>query len=98
MTIPPFPLASSGRRPRAGPGRQPGEAHPAGSLVVGGLAVTLMVGPALIAVLPMIFAGRFDGAGAQSILPLQLVPVLAVGRVLLSVVLVANFVRSRELE
>jgi hypothetical protein len=65
---------------------------------VGGLAATFMVGPALIAVLPMIFAGRLDGAGVQPMLPVQLVPILALGRVLLSVVLVANFIRSTELE
>src|SRR5216684_3724590 len=98
MTPPPIPLVGSGRRPRAGPGRQPGEAHPAGSLVVGGLAATFMLGPALVAVLPMIFAGRLDGGGVQAVPPFQLVPILALGRLLLSALLVANFIRSRELE
>jgi hypothetical protein len=102
MTPPPVPLVGSGRRPSAGPGRQLGQArcttHLAGGLVVGGLAATLMVSPALIAVLAMIFAGRLDVASAQPMLPFQLVPVLELGRVLLTVVLAAHVIRATEQE
>lgn len=102
MTLSPSPLVGSGRRPGAGPGRQFGPpldvTHQISSLVVIGLAVTLMVGPALVAVLAMIFAGRLDAPRVQPILPVQVVPILELGRVLLTVVLAANVIRATELE
>jgi hypothetical protein len=102
MTPPPFPLVGSGRRPSAGPGRQLGPplhgAHPISTLVVGGLAATLMVSPAAISVLAMVLAGRLDATGVQPILPFQLVPILEVGRVLVTVVLAASVIRATELE
>lgn len=102
MTPSPFLLVGSGRRPSAGPGRQFGPplhaTHPISSLVVIGLAATLMVSPALVAVLAMIFAGRLDAASVEPILPFQLVPILELGRVLLTVVLAANVIRATELE
>jgi hypothetical protein len=102
MTLSPSPLVGSGRRPSAGPGRQFGPplsaTHPFSSLVVIGLAATLMVGPALIAVLAVIFAGRLDAPRVQPVLPVQLMPILEFGRVLLTLVLAAKVIRTTELE
>jgi hypothetical protein len=102
MTLSPLPLESSGRRPSAGPGRQSGPqlyiARPIASLVVVGLAATLMVGPSLIAVLPAVVAGRLAAPSVPAIMPIQLVAMLEVGRALLTVVLAAKIVRTTELE
>jgi hypothetical protein len=57
-----------------------------------------MVGPALIAVLAMIFSGRLDAPRVQPILPVQLVPILEFGRVLLPVVLAVKVIRATEVE
>jgi hypothetical protein len=102
MTLPPIPLVGSGRRPGAGPGRQSGPsprfAQPIAGLVVIGLAGILMVGPALISVLAMTFAGRLDAPGVQLTVPFQLAPILELARVLLTVVLAAKVIRATELE
>ena len=63
-----------------------------------GLVATLVLGPALIAVLSMIFAGRLDAPGFQPIVPFSLVPVLESGRVLVTLALAANVIRAKELE
>jgi hypothetical protein len=102
MTLSPLPLEGSGRRPSAGPGRQLGTQlsipRPIASLVVVVIAATLVVGPPLVAVLPAILFGRVDAPGVPAILPVQLVPMLALGRVLLTVFLAAKVIRSPELE
>ena len=96
MTRPPFPLVVSGRRPSAGPEHQFGRMQASATLIVIALVATLLLGPALIAVLSMIFAGRLDGPSVQPIVPFQLI--LESGRVLVTLALVAKVIKTGELE
>ena len=102
MIRPPSPLVRSGRRRCAGPGHQfappPEVTRPIASLVVIGLVATLVLGPALIAVLSMIFAGRLDPLGFQPVVPFNLVAMLESSRVLVTLVLATSVIRARELE
>jgi hypothetical protein len=102
LTRPPSPLVRSGRRSCAGPGHQFGRplysARPIASLIVIGLVATFVLGPALVAVLSIIFAGRLDGPNAQPIVPFNLVPILETGRVLVTLALATKLIRTREWE
>ena len=102
MNQPPYPLVSSGRRPSAGPGPQFGRPsfsiRPAASLIVIGVAVALMLSPAIVAVLSVTFAGRLDELGVQSIVPFHLASILESGRVLLTAALATKVIRATELE
>ena len=103
MNPSPLSLVSSGRRlPSAGPGRQPRRAalsvRPAAGLIVLGLALTLMVSPAVVAVLATSFAGRLQEAAIHSIALPHLAAVLESGRALLAFALVARVIQATELE
>lgn len=102
MTRPLPPLVRSGRRQCAGPGHQfcrpPFSIRPIASLIVIGLAATLMLSPAVVGVLSMIFARQLDGPGVQPIVPLPLVSILESGRVLCTLALATKVMRTSELE
>lgn len=98
---PPTPLDCSGRRFGAGPGRQVGcsldpTRQAAGAIVVG-VITALLLGPAVLAVLSMVFASPLDGPAIDSMLPAFLVPIFALGRLVVSVVMAAKVVRITEM-
>jgi hypothetical protein len=99
---PPYPLVSSGRRPSAGPGPQSARPslsiRPAASLIVIGLAATLMLSPAILAVLSMISSVRLDELGVQSIVPFHLASILESGRLLFTLALATKVMRATEQE
>jgi hypothetical protein len=102
LTRPPSPLVRSGRRSRAGPGHQFGcplyFARPIASLIVIGLVATLVLVPALVAVLSVILAGRLVGPSVQPTMPFDLAPVLESGRVLFTLALAIKVMRTKEME
>jgi hypothetical protein len=99
---PPYPLVSSGRRPSAGPEPQSARPsfsrRPAAGLIVIGVAAALMLSPAIVAVLSVTMAGRFDQLGIQSTVPFHLVPIFESGRVLITAALATKVMRATELE
>jgi len=102
VTYPPSLLVRSGRRIGAGPGHQAsapeglGRALAAALLVV--LCTGLMVSPALLAVIWVVFAGRPVEQPALWVERLHGIPVLEAGRVLVTVALVTKVTRTKELE
>jgi hypothetical protein len=67
-------------------------------LIVIGLTVTLMLSPAIVAGLSMMFAGRLPEPKFQPIAPFHLMPILESGRVLLTLALATKVMRTTELE
>ncbi|HLQ16332.1 MAG TPA: hypothetical protein VK256_10815 [Candidatus Eisenbacteria bacterium] len=102
MTYPPSLLVRSGRRLGAGPGHQAsapeglGRALAAALLVV--LCTALMVSPALLAAMWVVFAGGLVEQPAPWVEHLHGIPVLEAGRVLVTVALVTKVTRAKELE
>jgi hypothetical protein len=72
--------------------------RPIAGLIVAGLAATFLLGPALVAVLSLIFMGQPGGPRVQPIVPVPFAPVLESGRVLLTLVLAFKVLRTTELE
>jgi hypothetical protein len=67
-------------------------------LIVIGLAATLMLSPAVVAVLAMTSAVRLDELGFQSIVPFHLESILESGRLLFTLALAIKVMRATELE
>jgi hypothetical protein len=95
-------LHCSGRRIGAGPGLWDGTQPSIGRLIatalVIGLALTMVVAPASIAVLAMIWGERLDLAGAAPAMPFQLTPILDGAGALSTFVLAVGVIRSIENE
>jgi len=72
--------------------------RPIAGLIVAGLAITFLVGPALVAVLSLIFMGQPGNPRVQPIVPVPFAPVLESGRALLTLVLAIKVMQTRELE
>jgi hypothetical protein len=100
---PSTPVVRSGRRLSAGPGHHspvPGRLYvrPIATLLVVGLAMALMVGPGLVALLSMIWAGRPDEPKAFPFIPVDVMLLLGSGRIVLAMALAHSVIRAEETE